>query len=309
MKGNYNIRKLSLFCILLCGITATVETIIMFLGVGKISMISLVAAVSFFLFLILWAIQEVVKTPDIEKSTSNLSSASQSEKKSSQTLSAGDRNPMQDKEMVQKKPETLPSHTAKIYSLSTDCQNVPTTQTLQPCQPSYIDYTQQQYQEIQLYQEQQISRFIFSIENLSKIYDFSWEITNEERKNMLKKFLDKKYKLELTEKAKSEVHNLQKNTALLTITNDGGAEFFLYDNSYLVPSLETYLSWYRRSYDSIKEELQDRMLNYIFSFEPQNVLGNMSITRLQPAKVTKVGNKEYLIEERNRGILFFGNMN
>ena len=51
------------------------------------------------------------------------------------------------------------------------------------------------------------------------------------------------------------------------------------------------------------------MFNYFFSFEPQNVLGNMSITRLQPAKVTKIGNKEYLIEQRNRGILFFSIMN
>ncbi len=50
------------------------------------------------------------------------------------------------------------------------------------------------------------------------------------------------------------------------------------------------------------------MFNYIFFIEPQNVSRNMSIIKLKPAKVTKVGNEEYLIEEQNKGILFFGNI-
>lgn len=297
MKGNYDIRKLVLFCILLCGIAATVETIVLFLGIGKVSMTSLVAAVSFFLFLILWAIQEAVKTPGREKGLTG--------EKTVKPLSAEGRNPIQAGEMAQKRPAELSSHRENIYSLATGSQDISKTQTLQRCQSPDTGYVQQQYPEIQLYQKPQESQEGFSIEELSKIYDFSWSVSDEERKERLKKFLNKKDKLELTEKAKSEVNNLQRNTALLTITNDGGAEFFLYDNSYLVPSLETYLSWHGKPYDIIKENLQDLMLNYIFSFKPKNISGTMSIIRLQPAKVTKVGKEEYFIEEKNRGILFF----
>ncbi len=300
MKGIYNIKKLVLFCILLCGIPATVETIVMFFGIGKVSVVSLAVMVFFLLFLVLWAIQEAVKTPEEEKV--------QLVEEPWQPLDAREKNPVQAREMAQKNLPAFPSNVVKMPPKETKLQNIPTKEALQPRQPSYIDYTQQQQQEIQTYQKQQDTQFPFSIENLSRIYDFSRKITNDDRKNMLKTFLKKKTKLALTEKAKNEVHNLQKNTPLLTITDDGGAEFFLYDHSYLVPSLETYLSWYGRPYDNIKEELQDRMFNYIFFIEPQNVSRNMSLIKLKPAKVTKVGNEEYLIEEQNKGILFFGNI-
>lgn len=292
---------------LICGITATAETIIVFCGIGKILMIPLIVSILFFLFLILWAIQETVKTPDRYKNSPDLSFVSQQEKKSDQSLITESNNRMPSEEMAPKKQEGILPDRMEKYPATAGRQDIPGTRTLQPHQSFYVNCVPQTYRETQPHREQADSRCVFSIENLCRIYDFSWMVTNEDRKNMLRGFLDKKVKLELTNQAKNEVYNLQRNTALLAVTDDAGAEFFLYDNAYLVPALETYLSWYRKPYDQIREELQDRMINYIFSYDPQNVTGNMSMTKLKPARVTEIGNGEYLVEEANKGILFFGN--
>lgn len=51
--------------------------------------------------------------------------------------------------MAQKNLPTFPSNVVKMPAKETKLQNIPTKEALQPCQPSYIDYTQQQQQEIQ----------------------------------------------------------------------------------------------------------------------------------------------------------------
>lgn len=304
MKGNYNIRKLILSCMLICGITATVETIVIFFGMGKISWASLVVTILFIIFLVLRAILETGENVDGDdgnppvllstRQQENTSFPSHNTKKGSKDFVKEPPQTGQGMEEYHMSPQT--GQRMENFGMS-----LQTSQMKDACK---VLPQNQIYREKQASQEQQISQFSLSMDDLAKIYDYSWLISNDNRAKELKKYSNRQLKLELTERAKTEVNNLQKDTPLFKLTDDGNAAFFLYDNIWLFPSLDTYLSWYRKPYDSIKENLLDLMLNYIFNYEPQKIDGGMVIISLKPAKVEQDGCGEYLISDN--GELSFG---
>lgn len=278
MKGKYySTGKLIVVCFIALGVTACALAFSVNLGYGEIAVVSTIIGAIFLCVVVLMFIREAAKVSAPNKEVKEAEEETIAEEYDGVETDPNAYQP----ELPEKITEGLP------YDESGNAQN-----------------------EIKEMTEVSISREImFSLQDLVDSYNLDTGLTLEERTSILDKFKDCRKKLDLTEQARHEVANLKKDTAILRDSYEMTAYFCLYDNQYVVPTLKYYMDWDKRRLSEIEDELGIRMMEYMFTYTYEKTDRNIRIASLYPAIVTKNADGEYIIEESNKGKLFFKSLN